>query len=335
TFPILSNSTQLEFVTENQKLEFPLQGSPVLQRNRLSPVEAELLERAIFEFIKGLKLHNVIMFHKAAVDDGLLLSELLYSNSVHVTHIEVLVVSKAVKILEHFFTTVGSSNTADILLISLEDGEEIDQLLMSLVSNKRIKTLVVGNLQRWQDRLLEVKAYEMYLIVIMHCKESVQPVDGSSTKEDDSIYCFESEDVYTVWQSFLSDEGSQKMHQVAVWKKNSKMIKMEPEIDTIIVRLALVEYWPFIRIRMVNGTVTLNDCVLKRLLNEFAKRQNLKFKLLYGHKWGGKVETDWTGAIGMVLREEADMIPFLPVTESRESVLDFTKPKAFINHGIL
>ncbi|GBO44496.1 hypothetical protein AVEN_258888-1 [Araneus ventricosus] len=173
--------------------------------------------------------------------DGLLLSELLYSNGVRVIHIEVQVVCEAFKILEHYFSTFGSSNLSSILLISLEDREEIDQLLMSLIFSKGVKALVVGGLQKWQDRLLEAKAYEIHLIMVTHYKESEQPVGSSPTKEDNSINGSKSEDVYTVWKSFLADEGSQKLRQVAVWTNDSGLMNTAPEVDTITVRVALVE----------------------------------------------------------------------------------------------
>ncbi|GBL81686.1 hypothetical protein AVEN_215898-1 [Araneus ventricosus] len=110
-----------------------------------------------------------------------------------------------------------------------------------MISSKGVKVLVVGGLQKWQDRLLEVKAYEIHLIMVTHYKESEHPVDSSPTKEDNSINGSKSEDVYTVWKSFLADEGSQKLRQVAVWTNGSGLINMAPEVDTITVRVALVE----------------------------------------------------------------------------------------------
>ncbi|GFW97985.1 hypothetical protein TNCV_1806361 [Trichonephila clavipes] len=51
--------------------------------------------------------------------------------------------------------------------------------------------------------------------------------------------------------------------------------------------------------------------------------------------WGTKVNNSWRGAIGMILRGEADMIPYLTVTPSRYEVIEFTKPVAFVRYGLL
>ncbi|KAF8795733.1 putative glutamate receptor like protein [Argiope bruennichi] len=303
-----------------------------------SPTERQFLETAIFEYIKSENIRDVIIVRKRD-EDGLLLSELLYSNSVRITHVQMEEVDETakLKLLESYFSTFGSSKSANITLISLEDREETDWQLINLISSNYVKILVIGGFEKWQERLLEVKPYELDLIVITHHKESVLPLDDYLTKEENFLYGCKSEDVYTVWKSFMSDRGAQRLLRVAVWRNDSGLINMMPEKDTIIIRVAMVDYRPFARFHFINGTLTLSDCILKRLLNEFTEQLNLKFKLLEvpDNKYGRKVDNNWTGAVGMVLRGEADMIPYIPVTNSRRNVLDFSNPTAFVSHGML
>ncbi|GBN61899.1 hypothetical protein AVEN_220458-1 [Araneus ventricosus] len=145
------------------------------------PVAPQLLELAIFEYLKEEYLHDVIILHDDIKHDGELLSYLLNSNGVRISHIQAEEGPGFFKTVERYFDTWNMADLTDEgrLMVSLGDGDTADQLLMNLVAssmhNKRTKILVVGGVRTWQDRLLQVTAYEVDLSIVS--RESVPAAD--------------------------------------------------------------------------------------------------------------------------------------------------------------
>ncbi|GFU12535.1 glutamate receptor 4 [Nephila pilipes] len=335
------------------------------------------LELVIFEYLKEEFLHDVILLHEGNGDDGTLLAYLMNSHSVRMSHLQATEAPGFLKTVERYFDTWNMADLTDEgrMLISLGNGHIADQIVMNLMvtsmHNKRTKVLVVGHLRKWEEILLEVKAYEVDLIVVS--RETINSVDcplaievfptghhGHSTKncsvlsqEDQAMgkvilkdieenlrlrRCCSPLDEYTVWRSFPAENGTQRLRPVAVWANDTGLLRMEAlDLETITLRIAVVQYFPYVKYHVSEGNVILGDCVLKHILKFISKRLNFKYKLLEApaDDWGTKVNNEWKGAIGMVIRGEADMIPYLTVTPSRYDVIEYTKPIAFVQYGLL
>ncbi|KAF8795897.1 Ionotropic receptor 93a like protein [Argiope bruennichi] len=344
----------------------------------LSPlVTPQHLELAIFEYLKNEYLHDVIMLHDDIRHDGELLSYLLNSNGVRISHIQAEEGPSFFKTVERYFDTWNMADLTDEgrLMVSLGNGNTADQLLMNLVAssmhNKRTKILVVGGVRTWQDRLLQVTAYEVDLLVIS--RESVPASDcplaievlptgvhGHEHKECQVLspqeqnlghailrnireslmrrHCCSPLDEYTFWKSFPAENGTQRLRPVAVWANDTGLLRMETlDLETITIRIAVVQYRPYIVYNVINGEIILDDCVLKDILGFISERLNFKYQLLEapGDDWGTKIDNEWTGAIGMIVRGEVDMIPYLTITPSRYDVIEFSKPIAIVTYGLL
>ncbi|GBN37618.1 hypothetical protein AVEN_45187-1 [Araneus ventricosus] len=140
-----------------------------------------------------------LTYCKFPFPDGLLLSELLTSNGARMSHINAEESSESLTALDSLFSSQSSFDRTDArrLLISLSNGVKANQLLEFAMSNinynLQTKILVVGGLQKWQKILLEVKAYEVDLVVIS--RDSALQVDYPFAVEASKIfvlifYCF-------------------------------------------------------------------------------------------------------------------------------------------------
>ncbi|GIY10543.1 glutamate receptor ionotropic, delta-1 [Caerostris extrusa] len=342
------------------------------------PLQPELLELAIFEYLKDQYLHDVILLHEGDGDDGNLLAYLMNTHCVRMSYLQATDGPTFFKTFERYFDNWNMADLTDEgrLLVSLGDGNIADQVLVNLIEssmhNKRTKILVSGGVHKWQERLLRVKAYEVDLVVIS--RESVPATDcplaievlpigyhghGSmkcevlsqkeqnlgrailnGIKEDLRLgRCCSPLDEYTIWKSFPPAElGAQRLRPVAVWANDTGLLRMEPlDLEMITLRVAVVQYFPYVVYHMDNGSVILENCVLKHILKFVSKRLNFKYQLVEapGDDWGTKIGNEWRGAIGMVMRGEADMIPYLTVTPSRYAMVEYSKPLAHVRYGLL
>ncbi|GBN01757.1 hypothetical protein AVEN_224469-1 [Araneus ventricosus] len=214
-------------------------------------------------------------------EDGELLSYLLNSNGVRISHIQAEEGPGFFKTVERYFDTWNMADLTDEgrLMVSLGDGDTADQLLMNLVAssmhNKRTKILVVGGVRTWQDRLLQVTAYEVDLSIVS--RESVPAADcplaievlpmgvhGHDHKKCEVLSqheqnlghailknireslslrrCCSPLDEYTFWKSFPAENGTQRLRPVAVWANDTGLLRMETlDLETITLRVAVVQ----------------------------------------------------------------------------------------------
>nr|XP_042910703.1 ionotropic receptor 93a [Parasteatoda tepidariorum] len=152
--------------------------------------------------------------------------------------------------------------------------------------------------------------------------------------------CSSGVEEYTVWKSFPSENGTQSLKPVALWADDAGgLIRMEPiDLQTITIRIAVLQYQPFIALNISDdGEIELEDCVLKEILQYVSGRLKFKYRLVLApsNDWGTKVDKVWRGAIGMVIRGEADAIPYLTVTPNRFEVIEYTKPLSSVYYGLL
>ncbi|GBO10908.1 Glutamate receptor ionotropic, delta-1, partial [Araneus ventricosus] len=145
-------------------------------------------------------------------------------------------------------------------------------------------------------------------------------------------------DEYTFWKSFPAENGTQRLRPVAVWANDTGLLRMETlDLETITLRVAVVQYRPYIEYNVTDGEIVLGNCVLRDILEFISERLNFKYQLLEapGEDWGTKIDNEWRGAMGMVVRGEADMIPYLTITPSRYDVIEYSKPIAIVRYGLL
>ncbi|KAG8193590.1 hypothetical protein JTE90_000225 [Oedothorax gibbosus] len=340
-------------------------------------------EIAVFEYLKNEYLQDVIVIQEGNDVVGGLLSSLLASNGVRVSHIHVGGTSDAgpsfLRNEELFFDTW---NLADLteegrMLVSLGDGEVADEIILKLLSSSihkmRTKVLVSGSPSMWQERLLGVTAYEVDLTLvsgigaraadcpaafeIMSTKSNVyQKIDetcSALTPYNKTLgetilknvqasllpgRCCGQSAEYTIWRSFPAENGTQRLRPVAVWANDTGLMRMEPlHLQPLHLRIALLQYRPFVTFNITDGKVVLEDCVLKEILRYVGGRLNFSFSFVAAPEdnWGTKSGNEWTGAIGMIVKGEADVIPYLTITQTRFEAVQFTEPLTSVAYGIL
>ncbi|XP_054712979.1 ionotropic receptor 93a-like [Uloborus diversus] len=205
--------------------------------------------------------------------------------------------------------------------------------------NKRTKVLVADSVEKWQQRLHQVRAYEVDLIIVTNGRVHLD--DCPTAIENGLSRCCsrKREEEYTFWRSFPFENGTQRLKPVALWSQSLNLFRMSSiDLEMITLRIAVLPYDPYMIVKSKGGEVTLENCVFKEIISFISERLNFRYKLVTppDEEWGSKLNNNqWSGAIGMIIRGEADMIPYLTMTPSRQEAVDFSKPLAYVTYKIL
>ncbi|XP_035233036.1 uncharacterized protein LOC118204849, partial [Stegodyphus dumicola] len=222
------------------------------------------------------------MLHEEDNEDGTLLASLLSSQSIRVSHLGVQSGPGFLKTVERYFEKWNMVDLSDEgrILVSLAGGQHVDRLLRKLVQtsmhNKRTKLLVMDDPEKWQERLLSVKAYEVDLVIVSNdpltitdCPTAIELLPSGSHSHKTEGKCKKlassdrnlgnsiiadirknltsccsqgTENDYTFWKSSLSENGTQRLKAVAVWSPDLGILRMENiDVEMITLRVAIMQ----------------------------------------------------------------------------------------------
>ncbi|GBN37620.1 hypothetical protein AVEN_45188-1 [Araneus ventricosus] len=134
------------------------------------------------------------------------------------------------------------------------------------------------------------------------------------------------------------DDGFQSLLPVALYGNDTGLLPIRPaRLEKLTLRVVLVKPSNFVSFNDTDGEVSLKDCFLKELMKYLSQRLHFRCSYLTPQQndCGRKEGNDWSDAIGLVIRGEADMIPFMPIMSPAHDVIAYTKPIAFTTEGML
>ncbi|XP_067127331.1 glutamate receptor ionotropic, kainate 2-like [Centruroides vittatus] len=262
------------------------------------------------------------------------------------------------------------------LMILLAPNKAVKDTILMLIEERmhgtRAKLLILDDPNNWDDVFSVSAAYIIDIIVVtetaldpgyfplsVQLSSKVASSESNSKcykKDDKSAWkkfgnrllkrivnnlptcCIQNEKLYYLWRGYPSDNGTVILQPIATWSKNFGIstIDIIRQRESPVLRVAIKEYQPLIKLRKENDTLYLENSMCKAVLDYISRRMNMKYELLgIEGDWGTKENGSWSGAIKMVLDGDADIIPFLALTARRNDVIDFTHPLLIIQNGIL
>ncbi|XP_064118946.1 glutamate receptor ionotropic, delta-2-like [Macrobrachium nipponense] len=155
-----------------------------------------------------------------------------------------------------------------------------------------------------------------------------------------------SEFAYKFFTTFVDSNNAVSMKAAGSYRWNKALGKVSVDVVSPLtpdlfdlygdfggrtLKSSVVDNWPFFKITPVDESNALPDSGIDaNVLNSIAAKLNFTYKLKIEPRgsWGGpQPDGTITGMIGMSARREVDFaINEITITESRETVVDFTKP---------
>ncbi|GBM84501.1 hypothetical protein AVEN_67400-1 [Araneus ventricosus] len=301
-----------------------------------------------------------LTYCKFPFPDGLLLSELLTSNGARMSHINAEESPESLTALDSLFSSQSSFDRADTI--------------SNISYNLQTKILVVGGLQKWQKILLEVKAYEVDLVVISRdstlqfyypfAVEARHGYNRTMISEWHTFCKYRSTKIVTYRMQRSAEQiiglRATKFGRILLTKglfAPVDVLRKEPVLVHFLQFSSLsfdihgfkvfapidfltkkcFEPSTFMIFNDIDGELTLKDCFLTEIMKYLSQRLHFRYSYLMAQQkdWGIQEGNNWTGAIGLVIRGEADMIPFMPIMSPAHDVIAYTKPIAFTTEGML
>ncbi|XP_055931900.1 ionotropic receptor 93a-like [Argiope bruennichi] len=140
------------------------------------------------------------------------------------------------------------------------------------------------------------------------------------------------QDEYIVWRSFTIGDGFQSLLPVAIWGNDTGLLPMRPILLTNpTLRVPLIKPSPF-----ANGNAIRGNRFLEEIMEAFKQKLHFSYRFLIPPKTSKdrKPGYNWTEAIELLMRGEADMIPFMPMNLQHDAI-EFTRPIAYTSQGML
>ncbi|KAF8794141.1 Ionotropic receptor 93a like protein [Argiope bruennichi] len=217
-----------------------------------------------------------------------------------------------------FLTTINACGTS-CAFPHISTSQQMELIMSDMKYNIQTKMLVVGGLQKWQKILLQVKAYEMMDLIVFSRDSTLEIGYPFALEADLNHSCSCSpQGEYIVWRSFTIGDGFQSLLPVAIWGNDTGLLPMRPILLTN----------PTLRVPLI------------KLITAFMHTKIWMYETGYRFLIPPKTSKDrkpgynWTEAIELLMRGEADMIPFMPMNLQHDAI-EFTRPIAYTSQGML
>ncbi|KAK4313222.1 hypothetical protein Pmani_015399 [Petrolisthes manimaculis] len=150
--------------------------------------------------------------------------------------------------------------------------------------------------------------------------------------------------LYKIYRSYVNHKNQVRFEEVGTWRGQTTGSLSRPLFPDILklyrnfqgrqLVTAAVDYWPFFEVKLLeNGTAVPGNGIDISILNTIGRNLNFTYRVQVPAdlSWGNLQEDGTvTGIVGEVFARRAHFaIDEITITESRETVLDFTRPYYF------